>query len=231
MTSRREIDLSLPKSAIDEISILVDNADKLKNIIERSKKTKCTTNLSSVLRPLAKDASIDYAALRKLISALQNLNVLKKEYGSSELAFEKVSDALGSEIEKKWKAQKAAILSALEAYSDDNPVAITSKAERLAFLREHVFRSAEIITDARPVYDAAGEKVFEMIITHSLIVTFTSPGNVSDKLHFTMDAADVLKLRQACDRAIVKAKTLKSALDKFGAWPTDIMRDYDNGAK
>lgn len=43
-----------------------------------------------------------------------------------------------------------------------------------------------------------------------------------------MDAGDVLKLRRACDRAIVKANTLKNSL-AGPHWAVRLLRDGGDG--
>jgi hypothetical protein len=54
------------------------------------------------------------------------------------------------------------------------------------------------------------------------VVTFIRRGR-PEMVHLAMDAADVLKLRKACDRSVVKAKTLKSELGERAR----VLRDDD----
>lgn len=220
-------DVSIPKSAADEIEALLSYAEQLGPAIELATKTKPAVAVVTILRDLSKQLSIRIFDLRKIFNALENLNVIRKEFGGAEIAFEKIAEALSPEAAKKWSEKKALILSAMAAYSEDNPVSISVKAQKLTFLREKIYRDAEIITDARPVYDSTGEKVLEILITHSLVANYLVRDRV-ETVHLAMDAADVLKLRKACDRAIVKAKALKTALGDKSDWVIEVLRDEDN---
>jgi hypothetical protein len=224
MPGRTNIELSVPKGAADEIAMLVAYADRLATILDATMKMESATATSTVLKPLAQETGIDRVVLRKLFNALQNLSGIAAELGGADAAFERLADALGNEIAKDWDQKKGPILSALQRYSDNNPIAITIKAERLTYFYEKIYRDGEIITEARPVYNEAGDSVIEMVILQSLVVTHSSPNGQWHRTHIAMDATDVLKLRKACERAIVKAKTLKATLDR-AKLRTEIVRE------
>jgi hypothetical protein len=213
MPGRTNIELSVPKGAADEIAMLVAHADRLAAILDATMKMEPATAASTVLKPLSQETGIDGGVLRKLFNALQNLNVIATELESADAAFERLSDALDEKIAKDWNQKKELILAALQRYSDNNPIAITIKAERLTYFHEKLYRDGEIITEVRPVYNEAGDSVIEMMILQSLVVTHSSATGLH-RTHVAMDAADVLKLRKVCDRAIAKAKTLKQTLDR-----------------
>jgi hypothetical protein len=111
---------------------------------------------------------------------------------------------------KKWLPKKDVIISIL-ALLQDHPAVISVKAQRLSFLRERIYIDSEIITDARPVYNTRGDTIVEMIVPHTLVITPHDSTHNNHDLHFTMDANDLVKLRKACDRAMLKAKTLKDS--------------------
>jgi hypothetical protein len=223
---RTNIELSVPKGAADEIKVLVEHADRLVAILDATTKMEPATAASTVLKPLAQETGIDRVVLRKLFNALQNLSIIAAELEGADAAFERLSGALDKEIAKDWDQKKRPILTALQRYSDNNPIAITIKAERLTYFHEKLYRDGEIITEVRPVYNEAGDSVIEMVILQSLVVTHSFANGQWHRTHVAMDAADVLKLRKACDRAIMKAKTLKATLDR-AKLRTEIVRDED----
>jgi hypothetical protein len=180
-----------------------------------------------VLHPIATDLNLPYADLQDLFNALENLNHLEIEFGSAEDAFIRVMSALQPDLGKRYNDNKDKILKALARYAQDTPIHISAKAQRLAYYHENIYRDSDIITDVRPIFDSAGGNVLEMIISHSLVVTYSS-SNRTERIHLEMDAGDVLKLRKACDRAILKANTLKQALGGTGQkWKIQLLRDGD----
>ena len=225
MPGPTNLELSVPKGAADEIAMLVAHADRLQAILDATMKMEPAATVSTVLKPLAQETGIDRVVLRNLFNALHNLSVIAAELDGADAAFERLSGALDKEIAKEWDQKKGPILTALQRYSDNNPVATTIKAARLTYFYEKIYRDGEIITEARPVYNEAGDSVIEIMILQSLVVTHSSLGQLH-RTHVAMDAADVLKLRKACDRAIVKAKTLKATLDRAKI-RAEIVRDED----
>ncbi len=118
------------------------------------------------------------------------------------------------------------MVNALRLYNKDNPVSLTFKAQRLTYNRERLFHEVEIISDARPIFDTKGEKVIEFVVTHSLVVSYFVNGDYQ-RQYYSVDNADILNLRTACDRAILKSRTPKDALGE--KWPTEVLRD-DTGS-
>jgi hypothetical protein len=110
----------------------------------------------------------------------------------------------------------------MQQYERDNAVSLSYKAQRLTYMRENVYQQAEIITDARPVFDEKGQKIVEYIIAHYLVITYFRHGRV-ENVHLALDAADVLKLHNVCDRAVIKARALKNELGDRAR----ILRDDD----
>jgi hypothetical protein len=176
MPGRTNLELSVPKGAADEIAMLVAHADRLQAILDATMKMEPAAAVSTVLKPLAQETGIDRVVLRKLFNALQNLSVIAAELDGADAAFERLSGALDKEIAKEWDQKKGPILTALQRYSDNNPVATTIKAERLTYFYEKIYRDGEIITEARPVYNEAGDSVIEIMVLQSLVVTHSSLG-------------------------------------------------------
>lgn len=216
-------DFVIPKEGIAQIQVLVEYADALPGILNASKAVDVGIFATEVVRSVATAAGVPFEAAMAVFYAMENLRYLRVEFGD-----ERVSNSIAAQLQpaarKKWEAAKAAIFTALADYEQNNPVAISIKAQKLGVLHERVYRECEIITDARPVFDAQGETVVEFIVTQSMVLTFRASGR-TEKIHVAMDAPDLTDLRKACDRAIIKAKSLKAALSANPKWKVYVLRD------
>ena len=111
------------------------------------------------------------------------------------------------------RSHRAEIEKVSKEFASNNPIAISFKAQKLAYLHERILRDAEIITDLRPVFDDSGKNILEVMVAHTLVVTTTNSGR-TERVHFAMDAGDVLQLRKACERAVEKARAIQSTFEK-----------------
>jgi len=217
------VDFRLGDSAAEDLGLLVEHADRLAAIIKLAKEQDYDFVAPTVIDKISKATSIDYGTLSTIFNSLENLHAIADDVGGPEGAFGQVHRAVNDqELLKKLDSAKGKIIDAIKSYDQDNPVSISYKAQKLTYLREKLFHDVEIITDARPVFDGKGERILEMVITHSLVITYWTAGSFQT-IHLAIDAADVLSIRKATDRAIVKGKSLKSALQKM--WKTGVPRD------
>jgi hypothetical protein len=221
--------LYVPPTAVEQLGKLLKYVSRLPEIIEQSKKLPLGLTAFEILEPFAAQIGISYDELSDIFYALENLRITSEDFGSFSDALDRIAAAVNPDLAKNLEANKAAILDAFEKYDFDNPVSITIKAQKLTYFHERILRDSEVITDVRPVFDSSGRNVLEAVISHVLVVTATTVGR-NERLHFAMDAGDVLKLRRACDRAIEKAKTIKSTLENSDLkWKIQVLRGQDNG--
>jgi len=94
----------------------------------------------------------------------------------------------------------------------------------LAYDHPNPIRETKIITDLRPIFDEKGLNIKQMTITHTLHIEYHD-GVRLQTLFLTLDAADVTKLRKFCERAEIKAVTIKKQMHGL-AWPVAILGEY-----
>ena len=220
-------DFRFAERMADDLGPFIEHTDRLAEIIKLAKQQDYDFAASRVIDKISKTTSIDPSTLAVIFNALENFRAIADEIGGAEAAFNRVRRAVADAVDdddliKKLDASKDKIIAAITSYDQDNPVSISFKAQKLTYFREKLFHEAEIITDARPVFDAKGENILEMVITHSLVITYWTAGTFQT-MHLAIDAADVLDLRKAADRAVIKGKTLKNALQT--KWKTEVPRD------
>jgi len=219
-------DIALSLAAKRDIAALLSVIDQLKTILEISKTLRPALTLRPLIEEISKKTKIKFTTIQRLFVALENLQEIKNEIGDSNLTFASIHASLDDKVvAKKWGDNKNAIISALDSYNPDDAFSITVKAQKLSYLYERLLHDAEIITDARPVYNSKGDDILEFVITHTLVLTSASLEGETERLHLAMDAVDVLKLQKACERAIIKAKILRAQLAQNKKWNVGILRD------
>jgi hypothetical protein len=97
---------------------------------------------------------------------------------------------------------------------DSQLFAITSKAAKLAYDFASLLRNARVITDARPVFSNetdAEPDIVGMVVSHVLRLDYEN-ADQQHSLSIVMDQLDVQKLRDACDRALLKASAIEKKM-------------------
>ena len=201
-----------------QMRALIAHADELLALIAESKKIAPALSVEDVINALTKVSELNFSELLAIFNAIDNLNLLKNEYGSSDKAIDGVALAFWKDRLPGLDEKREKIRAAIDEYSGDNPIAISLKAKRLSYLYERVVADSEIITDARPIFDTKRESVLEYVISHCLVITYHDENSVSGQMlnqpsiHFALDMDDLLKLRKEIERAILKARTLEKDL-------------------
>jgi hypothetical protein len=218
------VDYTLPKEATAEIEFLLENLAHARQGIEAAKRLSPGFQVGRLFDTISKEVGLSARDWRRIFTALENLLELKAEFGSTEAAVDRLISLSPPALAEKITQQRAELAAVIEGYDENNPVSTTLKSHRLTYLRETLLHEAEIITDARPIFDATGENILQFVITHSLVMSVWADGRFR-RQQISVDNADVLALRKACDRAIIKSRALKQALD--AKWTTEILQDAD----
>lgn len=222
----------LPEEALDDIIIVVHNSSKLRELQECLSTVKSTIDLPKIAFIIARKLGIPDKKVSTIIISLLNLhnyrrifNMDAKDFASqmwkclSDLPEEK-RDNITVEL---WKKAEADILTAL---SPDNALAILEKSIGLGYSHQNVLVNVRLITDIRPVFNDDATKIVKMVTTNLLMLDYFD-GTASKRLHITVDASDVERLKQLCDRAQRKASVV---LDDFKGydWETSIIGEGED---
>ena len=199
-------------------------SEQLQQVIQAAQRQNPSIELSGILGKISKETDIPVSDLSRIFRTLENLHNLSEDLGDFDALMTSIIQSVKTDVAEKIKSSVDVIRSALNLYNKDNPVSITLKAQRLTYSRERLFYNAEIITDARPIFDSSGEKVIEFVVTHCLVITSVVDGRRQER-YYSIDHADLLILRKACDQALVKSRTLKLAMED--KWPTEILKSNE----
>ncbi len=107
-----------------------------------------------------------------------------------------------------WDDQFSSLLTRLISMPG---VRAVSKAASLAYEHMHLFRSARLVTDVRPVFDDDVDDIDGAIISHNLRLEYFGRGG-ANSLSVTLDTPDLLQLFNQCERALRKANLTKQIL-------------------
>ena len=91
---------------------------------------------------------------------------------------------------------------------------VTAKASKLAYDFASLLRNARLITDARPVFSdeqSTQPDIVGMVVSHVLRLDCEN-ADQQHSLSIVMDQLDVQKLRDACDRALLKASAIETKM-------------------
>jgi hypothetical protein len=218
--------ISLPEVAQDHLAHLATHVKNLSRIACAAKKTQPGVELASVV---ASDVGLPKEEVERILATIWNLYQMKRQERLNSAKFiEEVTATLEKETSDEWKSKHLAawrsscsdVVSLLDSITDEHPLVIGSKAAALGTAHQNCLVRARVITDVRPVFNNAGDKVVESLIIHTLLVNYFD-GTEVRRIQFALDADDVEQIRRMAERAKGKAATLKSALDGL-PWMTAV---------
>lgn len=103
----------------------------------------------------------------------------------------------------------------LKVFGGRKGLRITTKAMGVMVDQDRVFYNARILTDVRPVFDEKGDSVDAAVIVHNLRIHYGQDGSHKD-FYVALDTSDIHDLREALNRADLKAKNLEGLLKRSG---------------
>jgi len=85
------------------------------------------------------------------------------------------------------------------------------KGMMLSYDYANLMQTSNVLADIRPIYNDEGSEILGSVISFTLRVKYDS--REGDKsLSIAMDKKDVIRLREACDKALLKASTSKKVM-------------------
>ncbi len=189
-----------------EASVLV----QLKQAIENSPDVPLTLDaLSECFDKTLNNSSSAGSAFRVVVGLTQLIR--QTHVDVDDLVQNLPESMLSTDPDENTKTREAwsAIADSLKSLLQCEKIHVAIKAQGLAYDYANLYRSAKIMTDIRPVFDASAEQIFGSIVSFTLRLDFDSRDG-DHNLSVAMDQGDVKKLMEECERALRKAQTAKS---------------------
>lgn len=125
---------------------------------------------------------------------------------------------LDGEAAKNWDEH---ISPTLEKLLDSKLFQVAAKSSNLAYDYAYLLQYSRVITDVRPVFDERAEQIEGAVVSHVLRLKYSGRDS-EHSLSVVLDAMDVRRLRDECERALMKSKVVKSSLENGTAIPCHI---------
>jgi len=104
----------------------------------------------------------------------------------------------------------------IKRFMDIPALARAAKGDILRYEHERTVHDLRIVTDARPIFGNSVEQPPEAFaIVHTLKIAYHRSGRIEEEF-FSFDEFDLEDLREAVERAELKARSLRAALNKSG---------------
>jgi hypothetical protein len=165
-----------------------------------------------------------------IVEALISLTTLLPDEGGG--ATELAQDvAYSRDLELDDEARET-FAGRLQPMLEVESLALAAKASDLVTEYDRVFHDARVLTDLRPVFGkdpAEGPKAGTLIAT--LKIEYHPPQGGIDSEFYALEHADLIRLRDTLDRAIVKHTSMRSVMDTINLpyWEyTEAPSDVDN---
>jgi hypothetical protein len=161
-----------------------------------------------------------------LLQQLLSLSVLLRRSNATSLELAKaLRKAIGNgEDVEKWDSIAAQFQSLL----DSAPVRLVTKAMELSYDYANLLRDARILTDLRPLLNETGSVVEGAVVTHTMRLSYSNADGEHD-VSLALDLKDIRKLRNQCERALLKADTVRKDFEFSTSRPCIVSGEDESG--
>lgn len=160
----------------------------------------------------------DAAIAKQIVGELFRLDALRGNLGvnPTQLA-EMIYDAAIKEKNKDvlFPKETASLLAnrITKIFECSYKLSLTAKVSDVSTEHSHVFFSARVFTDIRPIFTEDATSIDAAVLIHHLVIHYGENNDHKD-FNVALDASDVQSLRQVLDRADKKAALLRELVDK-----------------
>ena len=213
-------EITIPEHAYPAIQKLAHlSAEEFDSFLNALARAKPAATPSLFEQHVAEHApQINSSTIKMIVSELFSMNYAFEDLDSSasemahsiaEAAFEEQSEEFPiNEADREILKDRLTKLFVLKA-----SLGLTSKAVGLLTDAQHLFYTARILTDVRPIFNEEGDAVEATVILHNLVLHYGENGDHKDFV-VTLDTNDIEVLRDVLDRADRKAEALKPLLKR-----------------
>lgn len=213
-------EINIPESAHPAIrSLVLLSAEDFKTFLKALEQAKPAARPYLFWKQVAKNAPSIPASTIKAIanelfsmtSAIENSSIPADDFAKfvAATAFSEQSEDLPiSEADRDVLKDRLTTLFKLKS-----SLGLTAKASDLLTDAQHVFYTAKILTDVRPIFNEEGTVIEAAVIIHNLALHYGDSQDHKD-FYLTLDSNDVETLRNVLDRADEKAQALQSLLKR-----------------
>jgi len=210
MPSRDRLPLRLREHVIGGLQSLLRVSPHIEAISKACSSTRPGVTLSSLSERIGRELGVPEEDVFDSVVALWNLRQWQEGRDETEEEFiGTLTEAIEKQLAEswtnadldKWKTVSKTVTNVLASLSPDHPISVSYKAQSLAYTHQNILMSARVITDVRPVFNEARDKILETVILHRLSVQYSSGHHEPSLIEFALDSQDLRMLREECERA------------------------------
>jgi len=116
---------------------------------------------------------------------------------------------------RERQSDRASFEARLKSLLSVEPLMLSARAFTVQHEYEHVFRTARIVTDIRPLFDHSGARLEGAMIVHNLKISFVHD-TTQKEIWFALDDADISELKKILERAEIKSAALEKLVESVG---------------
>lgn len=218
----------VPPQGFKELATVAAFADRLPDLQALINRLGTSATTDQIRDAVASTFGINATDASLLLRGLLTLRSLA---ASVNLTAHDLLDALTASLEAQapadwtetilpaWEAAKEKIIAAISPAQDD-VLGVRSKIRELTFLHERIVLNCRLVTEFRPVYNIAGDKIVNTVLTTALFIRYRAHGEV-EEMQLELDLKDVAELRTQCERAERKVATAARMFRESG-WEITI---------
>jgi hypothetical protein len=217
-----QISFDLPPAAYADLRQFAELAPQLAPVLVAQRPANFERRMSSLVTHVAKHLKMPEEKVHSAIRAILGIRgILKSSSLTAEALFEAMERHFNERSEaewtpdsrKNWASHREPILQILR--QTDDAFGFIVKRRELTYAHERIYRSSRLLVDIRPIYNKAADDIDDLVVTTSLVITYTNGAdNSRQTVQFALDRRDVLDLLVQCERAKKKMNTLEEKCAK-----------------
>jgi hypothetical protein len=211
-----QADLILPPGLGMLRDLEADQYEALRSGLERVRPTAYRLDLGSQLD--LESVGITSSGLSAMLDAILPLAVADRTGAeTSDGLLAAIVDDVVPEGDA-FESSRETLRSRIRALIQLDSVRITARSSDVMFGNSHVFRTARIFTDVRPVFRDNADGIPEIggaVIVHLLRIDYWE-NEATRAFYVALDTSDVDSMRRVLDRAQQKADSMASLLERAG---------------
>lgn len=219
----RTISIFIPDGELPELKRLAQTPiEHLEALETAAGEQEPITDRDALTRLLAKRTGLELPAIGPVISALWKLAFVQRDRDADPHTFlSALEDDLRAKPPDKWGAEDKELWTARRDHfarllAPDGAIASSAKAADLLLEQQHIFCSARIMTDVRPLFDEHAQCVERFLPFHTMSLAYYE-GRETRTMHIAMDSKDLARLRDQVEHAEQKERVIRQYLTNVGA--------------
>ena len=232
----RAVIFEIPPRGYEELAAIANASSRLEEVVEALRQLGVETDRARINEAVAERIGISPAEASSIVGGLLSLRTLllatSMEPGELVAAITRSLEVSAPEGWRSknldaWRKSIPAITDALSGASEDDALSIRSKTQELTFLHQNVLKDCRLLTELRPVYNKAADKIENAVITTTMYLRYRGGGRERE-IEFTMDLRDVAELRKQCERVQQKVATTERIFKNAG-WKLTVPGGSEDG--